>query len=228
MYMVLFTRQVALNLMGKSNDPLIMTGDAMDEDKLLQRLAKEENKALRDFFMVNKLFLNTYFGDFESSAKHALKNGDRLQKDAPGSIYVRIETYHRALSLLIMARETKQRKLKRAAKRVMRQINSWVAQGDPNAIHIKILLDAEMAALKGQKQEAEAKFKDSVIFAARGGFVHDAAFASERYAIFLLDDLNDRDEAAYRMKEACKYYQEWGAEGKLKSLQETYGDLLNR
>ena len=181
---------------------------------------------MRDFFLVMKLFLYSFFGDYESGAKHALSFRGRLQKDAPGSVYTRLDAYHSALSLLAMGRKTKQRKYKKAAKRIMRQINGWVLQGDPNAKHFNTLLVAEMAALKGRKEEADKKYQDAVIFAARGGFVHDAALASERYAIFLAEDMQDREEASYRMKQASKYYYDWGAHGKVRSIQETHSDLL--
>ena len=47
-----------------------------------------------------------------------------------------------------------------------------------------------------------------------------AALCNERYANFLLGDgVVDRDEARYRIKEATRYYQEWGAEAKVQMLE---------
>jgi hypothetical protein len=87
-----------------------------------------------------------------------------------------------------------------------------------------------MAALKGKIQSAERHFQDAVITAARFGFVHDAALASERYGEFLLNDRPqpcelDKQEALYRFGEAIKYYSDWGAVSKVASLQNKYADL---
>jgi hypothetical protein len=87
-----------------------------------------------------------------------------------------------------------------------------------------------MAALKGKIQSAERLFQDAVISAARGGFVHDAALASERYGEFLLNDKPqpselDKQEALYRFGEAIKYYSDWGAVSKVASLQKSMQTL---
>jgi hypothetical protein len=64
-----------------------------------------------------------------------------------------------------------------------------------------------------------------VVMAARGGFVHDAALANERYGEFLLHDMSDKREALFRFEEAIKFYSDWGASKKVELLREQYSDL---
>jgi hypothetical protein len=61
--------------------------------------------------------------------------------------------------------------------------------------------------------------------AARGGFVHDAANANERYAEFLLHDRADKKVVVFRIEEAIKFYSVWGASKKVDLLHEQYSDL---
>jgi hypothetical protein len=141
-----------------------------------------------------------------------------------------VDTFTRGVCLFAMARKTKRRKATRRAKEIRSLIKSWVNQGNPNVQHYLALLDAEMAALNGKIQSAESHFQDAVISAARGGFVHDAALASERYGEFLLNDKPqpcelDKQEALYRFGEAIKYYSDWGAVSKVASLQKSMQTL---
>jgi hypothetical protein len=48
--------------------------------------------------------------------------------------------------------------------------------------------------------------------------MHHAALCNERYADFLLQELSDEEEAKYRMEEAIRFYEEWGAVGKVGML----------
>jgi hypothetical protein len=120
-----------------------------------------------------------------------------------------------------MARKTKRSKFARRAKEIRSLIKSWLNQGDPDVRHYLALLDAEMAALKGKIQSAENFFQDAVIAAACGGFIHDAALASERYGEFLL---NDKPQPCELDKQEA-LYSDWGAVSKVASLQEKYAYL---
>lgn len=47
--------------------------------------------------------------------------------------------------------------------------------------------------------------------AARFGFVHDAALASERYGEFSLNVLKDKEDAIFHLEKAKGFYKDWGA-----------------
>jgi hypothetical protein len=79
-------------------------------------------------------------------------------------------------------------------------------------------LSAEQAALSKNYTRAEEKYKKAIVLAARTGRMHHAALCNERYADFLLQELSDEEEAKYRMEEAIRFYEEWGAVGKVEML----------
>lgn len=159
------------------------------------------------------------FNDFEGAAKRAMKGGDKFAKLAPGIFFVMIEIFHRAVSLYAMARQTKKRKYKVQANKLARTIEKWMDRGNPNVKYYHLLLSAERAALDKKFDIAEGHYKKAIVLAARTGHMHHAGLCNERYADFLLKQLSNEEEAKYRTKEAIRFYEAWGAVGKVESLQ---------
>jgi hypothetical protein len=131
------------------------------------------------------------------------------------------ETFTRGISLYALARRTKKRKFKKHALRVKKAVEAWADKGNPNVIHHLRLLNAEHASLNGKKTKACQLYREAITLATRGGFLHDAALANERYADFVVDD--DVDEAAYRLEESVRFYSQWGATQKVEMLRSIQG-----
>ena len=85
--------------------------------------------------------------------------------------------------------------------------------------HYECFLDAEHAALKGKKVYAKDQYEEAIKMAARTGHLHHAALFNERFADFLKHDLVDKEESSYRLKEAIRWYKEWGAKRKVELLE---------
>jgi hypothetical protein len=124
------------------------------------------------------------------------------------------------ISLFAMARKTRERKYTNLAKKSLASIKDWAEKGNPNVVHCKSLLEAELAALNGRQHAAKKHYEVAAMLAGRGGFVRDAALANERYGEFLIEDESDREEAAFRFQEASKLYLEWEARAKAGLLSE--------
>lgn len=130
----------------------------------------------------------------------------------------------RGVALYAMARSTKKRKYLRHAKKVRAKVGGWLKAGNPNVIHFYPLLCAEQAALDKKKEEAKKHYVDAIVLSARTGHIQYAALANERYADFCRNELFNEDEATFRIGEAIRYYQEWGAYSKVERLQSMEGD----
>ncbi len=217
--------QMILNLTGRSAHTSVLRGDVLVDSQKIQGV-DAHGPVLLAFYKALQSRLYVIFGEHEKGASLALG----VPRNTHFSPIIMGDTFTRGVCLFAMARKTKRRKFARRAKEIRSLIKSWVKQGNPNVQHYLALLDAEMAALKGKIQSAERHFQDAVITAARGGFVHDAALASERYGEFLLNDKPqpcelDKQEALYRFSEAIKYYSDWGAVSKVASLQKSMQTL---
>ena len=90
--------------------------------------------------------------------------------------------------------------------------------GNPNVKHMHEFTVAEQAALDKKYARAHAAYKRAIVSAARSGHLHHAALLNERYADFLERDILDKEEYRYRMREAIRFYREWGADSKVEML----------
>lgn len=160
------------------------------------------------------------FYDDVSVADKAIEIAGKENEKA-GYIRGMIEMFHCGVGLYIAARRTKKRKYKQHAKKIRAKIKKWKEQGNPNVVYYCTFLDAEQAALEGKHDEAATHYKNAIQFVAKGGYLHHAALFNERYSDFLLRERNDMEEAKYRLEEAIRYYQDWGAFGVVERLKES-------
>merc|ERR1719379_786284 len=97
---------------------------------------------------------------------------------------------------------TKKKKIlyQRHANRANATIQKWVTAGNPNIVHFNALLNAEKTLISGRNgyDKVEKYYLSSIIYAKRGGFIHDAALAAERLADFFLNCIGDKEKARLR------------------------------
>ena len=84
-----------------------------------------------------------------------------------------------------------------------------------------------MAVCNHKSEIAKENFQRAVILATRGGILHEAALANERFGNFLIQHLQDRNEGSFRINAAIRLYTEWGAHEKVNLLRETYARYLS-
>jgi hypothetical protein len=215
--------QSALNLMGRSENTSLLQGEAViDSEEFLNH----NSPPLVILMQAQQSRMYAIFGEHKKGADLSITNGYALKILDPS--FKAAFLFCGGISSFEMARKTKKRKYKKHAKKIHSTIKYWVRKGNPNVIHYDRLLDAEKAALDGKSKAAQTLYQKAVALAARGGFVHDAALANERYGEFLLHDMSDKQEAVYRFEEAIKFYSEWGASKKVELIREQYSDLWQR
>jgi hypothetical protein len=215
--------QSALNLMGLSENTTILQGEALlVHEAFLNLKSCEQTVALKQ---VQQSRMYAIYGEHKKGADLSITNGYDLSIVNPGNPSFMVALFCGGISSFDMARKTKERKFKKHANKIHSTIKSWVRKGNPNAIHYDRLLDAEKAALDGKSKAAQKNYQSAVVMAARGGFVHDAALANERYGEFLLHDMSDTQEAVFPFEEAIMLYSEWGASKKVELLREQYSYL---
>jgi tetratricopeptide (TPR) repeat protein len=215
--------QTILNLMGLSEKTTLLQGKALlDPEEFLNR---REDPVLVVTMHALQARMYVIFGEHGKGADLSITNGYDWPKLSPGNPNFPAALFCGGISSFEMARKTKKQKFKKHAKKIHATIKSWVKKGNPNVIHYDRLLDAERAALNRKSNSALKHYQSAVSLAARGGFVHDAALANERYAEYLLHDMSDRQEAIFYFEEAIKFYSEWGALKKVDLLRGKYSDL---
>ena len=201
-----------LNLTGKSKETKQLKGQVFDSDKYVCNTSSNS-----DALMFYKLDLLVLFGDFESAAKVAIEIGNK-KLHVGNPVFIR-ERFLRSIALYAMARETRKRKYKRYANKLRQTIVAWMKKGNPNVKHYLSLLNAEHAALEKKLEVAKTYYREAIVLAARSGHLHDAGLSSERYADLLCQESQIEGDSNYQLKQAIKFYDDWGAKAKVQLLE---------
>jgi hypothetical protein len=203
--------QLVQNLMGLSENTVLLVGKAMDErdEKWTKMPAKMVLATFRSYGIA-------YFGDFEKGAEDALERGHSYNKKMIGMQYG-MEPFFRGICLYAMARKTGDKKYRTPAAEVRRQYQIWVKKGCVNLEGLLQLLDAEHSALGGKKKAAYKHYEDSIATLIKGGFYGNAGLACERYGTYL-SETGQPDGLRIHLERAKGYYNRWGAKRKVDLL----------
>lgn len=92
--------------------------------------------------------------------------------------------------------------------------------GNPNFCYFEKLLDAELAAWKGQREAAKKHYETSIFLVARMGLFNQHALANERFADYMAER-GDTNEAEYRCKNAISLHRNGGPKPRSNSYRKT-------
>jgi hypothetical protein len=223
--------QLADNLMGKSDNTIILTGNTANEEVLLATVG----------FMVHwiprfKLAACMFFGEYQTGADLFLKLGglDVLKKYIPGINFGQ-EYLPFGLCCYSTVRKCKMRhrwltfstkRYQRAADQTRKRVKFLVQHGCVNHVHVLHILDAEYYACHSKHDQAKRSYQQGIVDAARSGYIQNAAIASERFAEYLIEE-NQLTEGRFRLQESMKFYKEWGANRKVDLLVKKHQSLLD-
>ncbi|SFH65605.1 AAA family ATPase [Bradyrhizobium sp. Gha] len=108
-----------------------------------------------------------------------------------------------------------------------RKLTNWSARCPANFAGRQALLAAEIARIEGRELEAERLYEESIQLAEEAGFVQIEAIAAERAAYFHEARRMKTVVLSY-MAKARDSYLRWGAEAKVRQLDEMYPSLRER
>lgn len=211
--------QAILNLMGQSEDPLVLTGSVCNEESLVFDLLDSGNHGTFLSVMIVKLWLCVIFGDL-GQAKAIIN--DHLQYDQKGSfagLGLSFCSFNMAIVFFSFARNGDDDSCDWKAKALygLDMFKTFADNSPWNFQHQYELLSAENQFLNGNHTLAAKTYEESILTAERHGFTNDAAFFSERAGLFYQFMENEpRSTAAFR--KARMLYRKWGATRKATDL----------
>ncbi|WP_094781160.1 AAA family ATPase [Paraburkholderia ribeironis] len=108
-----------------------------------------------------------------------------------------------------------------------RQLEIWAQNCPENFANRAALVGAEMARLKGRDVEAMSLYEDAIRSARANAFVHNEALANELASRFYAARGFDKIARVY-LQDARRGYRRWGAEGKVRELDDLYPYLREK
>jgi predicted ATPase len=209
------TWQTILNLMGRNNDPLVLSGEVMSQEEMLQAADNDNNPPLRSQLQCHRLQLAVYFGDYELAAQ-LIGPASNIGTVNPANPIIWRTALFEGITAFEMVRRGK-RKWKGTAMKAVTKVQKWVQAGNVNCVHILFFLQAEKAALENNIEEAQKLYDKAIATSARNGFQNDRALASERCG-GMFGHAGDEDWANDYFKKAHEAYSEMEAFGKIDQM----------
>ncbi|HLO49560.1 MAG TPA: AAA family ATPase, partial [Kamptonema sp.] len=218
--------QAVLNLLGMTENPVILSGEALEEEKFLSQW-----QAAKDFyglfiFHTYKLMLCYLFGEIESAQQQA-NEGRKYILGATGTVNIPAFYFYDSLSALAAVDISSKN---RAA--VLQQVEDnqvslgkWSHYAPMNYQHKVDLVSAEKYRVLGRNYEAGDWYDRAIAGAQVNDYIQEEALANELAAKFYLSWGKEKVAAGY-MQEAYYCYARWGAKAKVVDLEKRYPQLL--
>ena len=199
-------------------------GSFDDEEFGDARFAGNPNSALFEWlYCMRKVRAHFHAGDYAS----AIEAATRAQRHkASGYIYQVVDLrFYSALSHAAVCDTADQREAHFAALSAHhRQLEIWAEQCPENFENRAALVGAEIARLEGRDVDAMRLYQQGIRSARVNGFVQNEALAYELAARFYA--ARGFDEIAHLYLRNARYgYLQWGADGKVRQLDEMYPQL---
>jgi PAS domain S-box-containing protein len=201
--------------------------DGFAEQQFELRLEGEPSLGIAAWmYWIRKLEARTLANDYAASLAAAAR-AERLLWMSP-AIFERADYhFYAALALIALceaASDAESAQYREGLAVHHRQLRAWAEHCPENFVSRAALVGAEIARVEGRELDAERLYEDAIRSARTSGFVHNEALAYELAARFYLAR-GFEDFARIYMHNARACYLQWGAEGKVRQLDQSYPRL---
>ncbi|MCP5003761.1 MAG: AAA family ATPase, partial [Planctomycetes bacterium] len=222
-------RQYVSDLMSRSSDTGIFTGQFFNEEEMLPILEKSKDKRTIAMFYMHKVVLYYLFEDFSQSLE-SVKMANRFSKVLWGDYSISTLNFYYSLVLLSLYPEATRQDRRNYLKTILsnqKKMKKWAHHAPMNHLHKYYLVEAELSRVKGNDKKAMGLYDKAIAQAREDEYINNEALANEVAARFYLS--RGREEGAiHYMKEAHYFYYRWGAHVKVKDLEKRYPQLLKK
>jgi len=183
------------------------------------------------WYWIRKLQARFFAGDYVAAIE-ASSRAQRLLWTSASALVFDVAEYHLYSALSHAAfcdsvsRDDRQEHLETLA-RHQRQLDIWAQNCPENFETRSALVAAEIARLEGRELDAERLYEQAIRSAHANALVHNEALANELAARFYAARGFQRVAEAYLLDARYNYLQ-WGADGKVRQLDDLYPQLAER
>jgi PAS domain S-box-containing protein len=219
--------QTVLNLIGVSDAPCRLTGEVYDEQIMLSFYLESNDKNGLCILHLNKFILCYLFQDYN----HAIENAAVVEKYLDGAIATtHFSFFHFYDSLAQLAvfhhvSETQQKQILKKVATNQEKVKLWAHYAPMNYLHKHYLVEAELARVLGQDEHAREYYDCAILLAEENEYLNETALAYELAGKFYLEKSRNHIARHY-LQDAYYVYQRWGAQAKIKDLEERYPQFL--
>ncbi|MEH2358791.1 trifunctional serine/threonine-protein kinase/ATP-binding protein/sensor histidine kinase [Nostoc sp.] len=219
--------QAILNMLGKSENPCLLKGEACDEQIMLALHQQANDKTGLYYIYWNKLLLSYWFENYSE----AIENIAIAEKYLDAVIGLPlIPLFHFYDSLVRLAvygdrSESEQQEISDRVQANQEKMQKWAHHAPMNYLHKFYLVEAERHRVLGEKIEAIEMYDQAIALAKENEYINEEALAHELAAKFYLSWGKETIAKTY-MTNAYYAYSRWGAVAKVKDLEARYPQLI--
>lgn len=204
-----------------------LDSDEFDEVHIVQRLSGSPNLAIAEcWYWIRKLQACFLAGDHATAVK-AASEAQRLLWTSPSMFESAEYHFYGALSRAAFRDAAPAEQRQQHVEALVahhRQLEIWATNCPENFKNRAALVGAEIARIEGRDLDAMRLYEQAIRSARENGFIHNEAIAYEIAARFYA--ARDFEEIADTYFRQARYgYLRWGAEGKVRQLDQKYPQL---
>jgi predicted ATPase/signal transduction histidine kinase len=219
--------QAVLNLIGRTQYPCHLKGEAYDEETMLQLYQRTNNYLGIHYLYLHKLVLCYLFENYPEAFKNIAEIETYLSA-ASGQITVALFYFYDSLVRLAVYSDTPQSEQQELLDRVQanqEKMQKWAHHAPMNHLHKFYLVEAERHRVLGEKVEALEMYDKAIALAKENEYLNEEALAHELAAKFYLEWGKEKLAKPYLI-DAYYAYARWGAKAKIDHLEQGYPKLL--
>jgi len=216
--------QSVLNLLGKSENPLLLIGEAYDNTQMLPILEIAKDRVALELLYLNQTSLCYIFESSELALEYAAKAEEFLD-GCVGLMHEAMFYYYDSLVQLAAANFVPEVGLVKVENNQVK-LHKWAESAPMNFQHKYDLVEAERYRVLGQNMEAMEMYDRAIKGAKENDYINEEALANEVAAKFYLSWGKEKIAQVY-LTEAYYAYARWGAKAKVEDLEKRYPQLLS-
>ena len=219
--------QTVLNLLGKAENPCVLTGEVLNEAKFVTQMLNANELIGLHYFWLHKLILCYLFENLSQAVETAAQAREYL---VAGTGYASVPMFYFYDSLTALAEYSpattsgRERLLERVREN-QGKMQTWAHHAPMNYLHKFELVKAEQCRVLGQMAEAVDLYDRAIAGAKVNGYIQEEALANELAARFYLQWNKDAIAQIY-LANAYYNYLNWGAIAKVNQLEHQYSEFL--
>ncbi|MBA3534772.1 MAG: AAA family ATPase [Ardenticatenales bacterium] len=198
-----------------------------DEEETLRQVEQAQDRTNLSLIHHGKTLLNYHFGNYEAAAAHALISGKYVQGLAASMYLPAFYLYH-SLALLARSPDAAPADQKHFLKQVaanQKKLAAWAKHGPMNCLHKYELVEAERARLRGDHAQVITHYQRAIELAHETDYPQEEALANERAGSYYLERGMVHVAEGY-LRDARQGYVVWGANAKVRWMEQQYATLL--
>ena len=219
-----------VDLLGmEDNAWLPVSIDELNEEQYVKDCLEQKAFLPLCLYYIFKLHTSYVMNDYKKANEFATK-ADLFLGHISLVISVVEHNYYSSLTLAALypeASEEEQRTYLQQLESNQKQLKIWVDNCPVNFLNMYLLVEAEIARIKGNDLEAMDLYDRAIASAHEEGFIQNEAIANELCAGFWMGKEKDEFSGLYMVK-AHHCYRKWGARQKVEDLEENYPQFLSR